>query len=408
MMRDKLYTKRSLNKYLFGLLFMTFSSFAFSQNTAFQLDTIIQINKKDYDPLINSICASYNNSIYIPKEDRLKDIVENCIFKINLSTKKMDSLTFVLPLISLHSPQLEIKSIAVNDNYIVIACFNMAILLEKSTNTTYKFRNVIPYFPQHFQRCFLSNDTICFSAYYNSNSKDSFAKSMLAIYSIKENCFVDNYLPKYDAIEYTHFHPNNYVDFKRNKFIVSEALNFNFKLIDIGFDTTKIVYLSYKPKLWNPISLKRIQELNAKIPKNNVKVLIDSLSYLDTLYSRIQSIKFITDSKIFVSYKTQKNKDQKSQFFFEILEFNGNRIESKFTLGQSFKLKDDEIITKEKFPSFFQYNTINFESNHLFYCNSASSIYPINLTQKKYDELQEEYYSNASGKVSLYLYKLKL
>jgi hypothetical protein len=406
-MRDKLYMKGSPNKYIFGLLFLVFSSFTFSQNIPFQLDTIIQINKKDYDPLINSICASYNNSIYIPKEDRLKDIVENCIFKINLGTKKIDSLTFVLPLISLHSPQLEIKSVAVNDNYIVIACFNMAILLERSTNTTYKFRNVIPYFPQHFQRCFLSNDTICFSAYYNSNSKDSFAKSMLAIYSIKENCFVDNYLPNYDAIEYTHFHPNNYIDFKRNKFIISEALNFNFRLIDIGFDTTNIKYLSYKPKLWNPISSKKIQELSAKIPKNNVKVLIDSLSYIDTLYSRIQSVKFITDSKIFVSYKTQKNKDQKSQFFFEILEFNGNKIESKFTLGQSLKLKDDEIITKEKFPSFFQYNTVNFESNHLFYCNSASNIYPINLTQKKYDELQEEYYSNASGKVSLYLFKLK-
>lgn len=373
---------------LFILFFFVINS-VLSQNEntiseLFKIQKFVKIDSCEAGLFKHSTIASNSNSvgIVIPFYNTEDSIT---IKFVDYSTGLVSKETILFPLnLSFFSPTNPIKCFDFNDHLIVL-CFmdgnnNYLCVFDRKTHDLLR---ILPTFIDIEQIELVGND-IFFALHYNTHPRKSSYKTFIGKIDWEKNQLVSFTTPQFDLIEFSHFNPCDWFDVNSQGFSVfSQTIDYRLQFYDAQL--SELNSTTIESSNWVQNNISTAQKSLENVPKEQVKVIIDSLIPFHYKWNRIQNVDFLNDSTLIVSKIPENQKQSGLLRYYDFIRIT--QKDSVLTTKMLLENVKDEPIDEKSIISENQYDYILRNKPHLYENNRLvflDAFYaPITLNKKK-------------------------
>jgi hypothetical protein len=330
----------------FLLLFTTQN---FAEN---RMDTIINTHIISIDPL-NKASISDNQVAFISAKSWNMDKRKLEINKLNLKNLELIKLSIEIPT-SLKI--LQCPAICMTDSFFLIQDeFKLNWFLFKNVNNQYKLIEQIP-LPPHtmaFDARALNEHQFLLTDIYNHHPMDSVKNTTLLIYDARIRKFIAELHPDIPCIGLSHF-PQNWISQNETFIALAEPCGSTIRLYDLKLKPIRSIKLP-ESRNWKNLYGNKLP-IETSPAFIDPKSLIEKLSPILSIFSRIETIHFANDSLLLISCSLpDSTRFEKENFVYNINSNvflqassvsiarnyeNSDRIES----AQTFQITPDQLI----------------------------------------------------------------
>ena len=283
--------------------------------------------------------------------------------KINLKTHKKEVVNINLPGISFKVASPVIIDFDINKNALVVYFSSNSFSYFKNTKNGYVFDFIEPLQGSFSAIRLLPEDQLLIYNNYNSHPKDNPDRTILHVYDCKNHKIIYTNKPRFNAIQFSHFSPNQWLDVSSKNIVFAQTTSYSMAFFNFKLNVTNN-FMS-KEKNWVYADTIRIKALESVKPALNAKGFIENLMPMEDSVCRIEAVYFLNDTKLLVR-KIPANAKQKNRIrTYDILVLDANSNSWKISHHDIVDIIDPTVIlTKDNFPVNSVYHNVTFSENY--------------------------------------------
>lgn len=372
-----------------------------------KLDTVFSTGIKidNVDVTVKNVKIKIVNEeawIYYPN---WKDNDSIHFLRINLNTYKKELINIYVPSISFKISSPTIDNFDIDKNALVLLYTSNNFAYFKNTKQGYVFDFIEPLQCAYTGIRLLSDKKVVIYNNYNSHPKSNPDKTILYVYDCNEHKVVYTSRPHFNAIEFCHFNPNEWLDVCSENIIFSQTTSYSISFFDFKLNLAK--RFTHSDKDWVYADTNRIKALEAVKPAISPKDFIERLSPMEDTVSRIEAVYSLSPHKLLIRKIPANAKKQNRLRTYDILALDAKTKE--WTIVQK-NIKDlvpeaTALCTKKDFPVNSVYHTITF-SEH-YYIKLVPRFTPVlfDRTYKQNKENEEKAMSTLIPELYIHIFK---
>lgn len=338
--------------------------------------------------------------IYFPgqRDDTLDFVV------INLNNFNQKKLSCVFPVMYLKVDGPISSDLSVSENYICLALdgAQKIIVIERKRNRL-NLKEIIPFTKERAVFHYIVGDYIYFAKNYNYHPNDSRTTTSIGKYNLRTGYLENIIHPTFDAIEFSHFKPNNWIDFNGGSTIFSQTVRQEFLIYDSNLELVQMIN-NGRPAEWNSYSALKFEETLEGVSAG--KSVINALEKMADTLCRVEEVRFLDHNTFIVINKTNGKYQDQVYRSVDVWKRIGN---GKFTLFKKnimdFGFKKSDLVTKSNYPIQLQYYSNTWGSGKLVQWRFDAKIDMLNKTLAESQNEAEQFYMDMSNQ-EVYLLKI--
>ncbi len=390
----------------FFLLLFGFSIISHSQKARIQdyciLDTTFSFNVPNKFFRDDLAIEIYNEDVWIYIPGKRTDTLD--FIRINLRTFEKKNFHCPFPSMYFKVDGPVSVDLSVSDDFMCLS-FDGAhklIVLNRNKNKL-KLKEIIP-IKEHVEKHFIKGDYLFFAKNYNFHKNDSPTKTTIGKYNLVTGFLEETVHPKFEAIEFSHFSPNQWIDFSTDYTLFAQTVRPEFVLYNNQLkmiDTLRY----YNPNAGNSFSSEEFQRLTANV--NGGKPMIYALEGLEDTLCRVEAVYFLNNNTFIVQNKTNSGQKKNRQRSIDVWKKNKNG-QFEFVKGGIIDTSFDltAFISKKNYPVQLNYNNNKFGGGKLVQWKFDAPIDMTNKTVKQIQAEAEDYYMENDDTYVLKIFSL--
>lgn len=349
----------------------------------------------------DDICLSINNDelwVYFPgqRDDTLDFVM------IDLNNFNQNKLSCVFPTMYLKVDSPISSDLSVSQNFICLALDGgqKIVVIERKRHQL-NLQQIIPFARERVDLHHLFGDYLFFAKNYNYHPNDSKTKTSIGKYNLKTGYLENIIHPTFDAIEFSHFKPNNWIDFHGGLSLFSQTVRQEFIIYDPLLNAIQSI-TNGRPSEWNKYSpLKFAEILEGVTPGKSVIYALEKMA--DTL-CRVEDVRFLDNSTFIVINKPNGKVEGQTYRTVDVWK--------RTTGGQFILFKKDimdfgfnkaDLVTKSNYPIQLQYYSNTWGSGKLVQWRFDAKIDMLNKTLAASQNEAEQFYMDMSNQEVYFL-----
>jgi len=330
-----------------------------------KLDTIInlqitcdydQINEEDLklQLLGNKVWIFYPN---------WKENDSLCYLTVDIKTKELRKHNLYVPSLSFKTNSPIIKHFHVTDSGLVVLFSNNVFVYFKKTKGNYDFSFIEPLANAMQSVYCLNSKTLLFANMYNSHPNSNPDPVVFKLYSVNQRKVVKNLIPKFDAIEFSHFSPSHWLSVYGNSVLISQTANYKLAIYDETLDKKEEI-VAKPDSSWIYADTNFIRLTRNMKPRKGGKEWIELLSPMQDSISRIEAVYFLDKKTILVRKIPAYSKEKSHERLYDVWAKNerGWHVEQSNIYDR--RASPDSKIEKSNFPVMSRLGATDFDAHH--------------------------------------------
>lgn len=282
---------------------------------------------------------------------------------VDVKTKELREHNLYVPSLSFKTNSPIIKHFHVTDSGLVVLFSNNVYIYFKKIKGNYEFSFIEPLSNTMESVYCLNSKTLLFANMYNSHPKSNPDPVVFKLYDINQKKIVRSLVPKFDAIEFSHFSPSHWLSVYGNSVLISQTANYKFTVYDGALEKKEDI-ISKPDSSWIYADTTFIRVARNMKPRKGGKEWIGLLSPMQDSISRIEAVYFL-DKKTILARKIpaySKAKNHERLYDLWVKDAQGWQIRQSNIYDR--RASPDSKIEKNNFPVMSRLGTTDMNINH--------------------------------------------